>query len=244
MKPEVRIFQDSESMSREAATLFIEQSAQSIRKLDRFLVSLSGGSTPEHLFELLATDYVGRVDLVNIHLFWDDERCVPVEDAESSYGQAYRIWLSKVAIPQTNIHRINGELKPAEAAKEYATVLGQFAAPLLPWPRFDLVFLGLGEDGHTASLFAGSPLDISQPTLAVTAHYENRPAERVTLTPQVFNTAQMIVFMAAGKNKAEIVKLILDGNYDPGNLPAQRISPKDGKVIWLLDDLAASLIKR
>jgi 6-phosphogluconolactonase len=240
MKPEIYIFKDIEELSRSAAMLFSEQAAQSMADQGRFLIALNGGNTPTRLFQLLATDFREGVDWTRVHVFWGDERCVPPEDPGSSYGQAREALLSRVPIPEGNVHRIKGELGPAEAAKDYARILRDFASPPLEWPRFDLVYLGLGEDGHTASLFPGSPVEIPEPTLPVTAHYQDRPANRVTLTPLVFNRARIVVFMAAGEKKASTLAQVLSNGYNPKLYPARRIKPEDGRLIWLVDEAAAS----
>jgi 6-phosphogluconolactonase len=244
MKSEIHIFNDLEELSRAAANLFIEQAVQSISERNRFLVALNGGSTPTRLFELLATDYHEKADWSKVHVFWGDERCVPPADSGSSYGQARDILLSHVLIPDSNIHRIKGELGPAEASKDYSLTLRGFASPPLEWPRFDLVYLGMGEDGHTASLFPGSPVDVSEPTMPVTAHYQDRPANRVTLTPIVFNSARMVVFMATGEKKAIPLAEVLSDRYNPAKYPAQRIDPKDGRLVWLVDKAAASKLPK
>lgn len=240
MKPDIRIFKDVEELSRAAADLFVEQAAQSTAERNRFLVALNGGSTPNRLFQLLATDYHERVDWSRVHVFWGDERCVPVDDPGSSYGQAREMLLNHVPILDSNIHRIKGELGPAEAAKEYSVILKEFASPPFEWPRFDLVYLGMGEDGHTASLFPDSPVDVSAPTMPVTAHYQDRPANRVTLTPVVFNSARMLAFMAAGEKKADTLTQVLIKSSNSAQYPAQRIDPIDGRLIWLVDAAAAS----
>jgi 6-phosphogluconolactonase len=240
MKPEIRIFKSLEELSQAAARLFVEQAAQSIAERDRFLVALSGGSTPTRLFQLLATDFREKVNWSRVHVFWGDERCVPPEDAGSSYGQAWELLLSHVPMPSANIHRIKGERGPAEAAKDYALILKGFASPPLDWPRFDLVYLGMGEDGHTASLFPGSPAKASEPTLPVTAHYQDRPANRVTLTSLVFNSARAVAFMATGEKKADTLTEVVSGKYNPELYPAQRIQPTEGMLIWLVDEAAAS----
>jgi 6-phosphogluconolactonase len=239
MKPEVRIFKDLEELSHAAAELFIDQAAHSAVERDQFLVALNGGSTPNRLFQLLATEYLGNVDWSKVHIFWGDERCVPPEDPGSSYGQARDMLLSHVPIPQANIHRVKGELDPSAASNDYARVLKEFASPPLDWPRFDLVYLGMGEDGHTASLFPGSPADVSEPTMPVTAQYQDRPANRVTLTPVVFNSARVIVFMATGEKKARTFAEVLSDRYNPEHYPAQRIRPDPGTLIWLVDEAAA-----
>jgi 6-phosphogluconolactonase len=240
MKPEIRVFKDLEDLSHSAANLFIEQAAQSIAARNRFFVALNGGSTPTRLFQLLATEYQNQVDWSKVHIFWGDERCVPPEDSGSSYGQARDVLLSRVPIPDANIHRVKGELGPVEASSDYSLTLKGFAAPPLDWPRFDLVYLGMGEDGHTASLFPGSPVEVTEPTLPVTAHYQDRPANRVTLTAIVFNSARMVVFMATGEKKAITFAQVLSSRYNPAQYPAQRINPNDGRLFWLVDEAAAS----
>jgi 6-phosphogluconolactonase len=240
MKPEIRVFKDLEDLSRSAANLFIDQAAQSIAERNRFLVALNGGSTPTRLFQLLAIDSPEQVDWSNVHIFWGDERCVPPEDPGSSYGQARNVLLSRVPIPDANIHRVKGELGPVDASNDYSLTLKGFASPPLDWPRFDLVYLGMGEDGHTASLFPSSPVDVSEPTLPVTAHYQDRPANRVTLTPIVFNSAHIVAFMATGEKKATTFAEVVSGGYNPAQYPAQRINPNDGRLVWLVDEAAAS----
>ena len=240
MKPDIRIFRSLSDISRSAATIFVEQSMKAIQERGQFLVALNGGSTPAGTFQLLATEFRVKVDWDHVHLFWGDERCVPASNPESSYGQARDLLLRHVPMPALNIHRIEGELSPAEAAKDYTMLLQKHASHPLAWPRFDLVFLGMGEDGHTASLFPGSPIDVSEPVLPVTGQYQDRPAQRVTLTPLVFNSSRRIVFMAAGEKKAETLAEVLSDRYNPELYPAQRIDPRDGKLIWLVDDAAAS----
>jgi 6-phosphogluconolactonase len=244
MKPEIHIFKDLEDLSRSAADIFVEQAAQAIQEQGRFLVTLNGGNTPTRLLQLLMTDYREKVDWSKVHIFWGDERCVPPDDPDSSYGQARDILLSHVLIPDSNIHRIKGELGPAEASRDYSLTLRGFASLPLEWPRFDLIYLGLGEDGHTASLFPGSPVEVQEPTLPVTAHYQDRPANRVTLTPIVFNSARMIVFMLTGEKKATTLAEVLSGGYNPAQYPAQRIDPQDGRLIWLVDEAAASKLPK
>jgi 6-phosphogluconolactonase len=239
MKPEIRVFQTMEQLSRNAAELFVDQAARAVAERERFLVALNGGGTPKLLFELLGTQYRDNVDWSKTHIFWGDERSVPSDDAESSYGQARSLFLRHVAIPEANVHPINGELEPDEAAEDYARVLHQFAASPLEWPRFDLIYLGMGEDGHTASLFPGSPIEDTDPVIPVTGHYQNRPAQRVTLTPLVINSARMVVFMATGDKKAVTLAEVLGDRFNPELYPAQRIDPKDGKLIWLVDEDAA-----
>ena len=244
MNFKIRIFKNLEELSHDTAELFIEQAANAIKERGRFFVALNGGGTSGQLFQLLATEYREKVDWTKVHVFWGDERCVPPDDPGSNYAQAKEALLSHVPLPDANIHRVKGELEHAEASKNYAVTLGQFASPPLTFPRFDLVYLGMGEDGHTASLFPGSPVEVSEPTLPVTAHYQDRPANRVTLTQLVFNEARTVAFMATGEKKARTLAEILSDRYNPELYPAQRISLKDGSLMWLVDEDAASKLPR
>jgi 6-phosphogluconolactonase len=246
MNFELRIFQDLESLSREAARIFGKQAAKAIEERGRFLAALNGGGTPQRLFQLLAEEYREKIAWNDVHIFWGDERCVPPGEAGSNYGQARDAFLGHVPVSDSNIHRVRGELEPAEAARDYALTLSGFAAAPLDFPRFDLVYLGLGEDGHTASLFPGSPAEVTEPVIPVTAQYQDRPANRVTLTQVVFNQARMVVFMATGEKKAGVLAEVLSGRYNPDQYPAQRIEPKamDGRLIWLLDEDAAGRLPR
>ena len=244
MKPDIRIFKDLEKLSRHAANIFAGQAARSITERNRFLVALNGGSTPTRLFQLLATDFKDKIDWSKTHIFWGDERCVPPDDPGSSYGQAREALLSHVPIPPENIHGVNTSLSPAEAASDYALLLRQFSNSPLFVPRFDLIYLGMGEDGHTASLFPGSTVHATETVVHVTAQYQDRPANRVTLTQLVFNNACMVVFMATGEKKAITLAEVLSDRYNPGQYPAQRIDPKDGELIWLVDGDAASKLPK
>lgn len=249
MNRAVRILKDLDELSRIAADLFVETASEAVAERGRFLTAFSGGNTPMGLYRLLATGpYREQIDWSRTHVFWGDERCVPPDDPGNCYGQARTALLDHVSIPKENIHRVQSTLEPGAAAADYARVLSRFAPAVDPgpspgWPRFDLVLLGMGDDAHTASLFPGSPVDVSTPTMAVTAHYQDRPANRVTLTPLVINAARRILFLVSGASKAEPLVNVLFGDYHPGNLPAQRIDPTDGQAIWLVDAAAGSKLK-
>jgi 6-phosphogluconolactonase len=236
----IKTFKGISELSQYAARSFIEIANESIQERGRFLVTLSGGSTPMRLYELLGNQFQNEVDWSRIHFFWGDERCVPVDDAGNSYGQTKKVLFDKINIPDENIHRIPSELEPDSAAREYARTLTVFADLPLAWPRFDLALLGMGDDGHTASLFPNSPVEVDSPTLAVTANYQSRPANRVTLTPKVLNSSRNIMFLVTGKTKAVTLSRVLSGAYLPEELPAQRIAPEDGNLIWLIDEEAGS----
>ncbi len=233
----MRIFNDHSRLSQAASRLFVRTAAQAISERGRFLAALSGGTTPIALYRLLVH---ADLDWSRTHLFWGDERCVPVDDPANNFFQAERALLAEVPIPQQNIHRIRSELSPAGGAQDYAAQLRKFAEPPLEWPRFDLVLLGVGEDGHTASLFPGSPVEAAEPVIAVTGEYQNRPAERVSLTPLVFNSARLVIFLVSGTVKSAILASIFKGGSHPDQWPAQRIRPSDGRIAWMVDAQAAS----
>jgi len=239
--PDVRVFQDPEVLSHAAAALFVETANQAITQRGQYLVALSGGKTPERLYALLAqSPYRELIDWPKLRAFWGDERCVPAEDLNSNYRQARDLFLSHVPVPPENVRRVRTELEPGLAAEDYALALRKNASPPLQWPRFDLVLLGLGEDGHTASLFPHSPLETMKPTLAVMAPGQDRSGWRVTMTPPVFNSAHRVVFLVQGVGKSKIVASILYGEPNPELWPAQRIRPEDGELIWMLDTGAAA----
>jgi 6-phosphogluconolactonase len=221
------------------AKSFIEVAKQAIAERGRFLVALSGGGTPMKLYERLADE---PLDWSRVHFFWGDERCVPVDDSENSYGQTKKVLFDKIITAK--VHRVHSELEPNSAAIDYAHTLSQFADPPLDFPRFDLVLLGMGDDGHTASLFPGSLVDVPTPTLAVTAHYQDRPANRITLTPLVFNQAREVWFLVTGYGKAETLKKVIEGEFKPKVYPAQRIHPTNGNLVWMIDQAAGSLLNQ
>ena len=242
-KPAVLIFDDLESLSRVAAERFSMLAREAVAARGRFLVALSGGSTPKKLYALLADlPYLEKVPWEQTFFFWGDERCVPPDHEGSNYYQARRSFLERVPAPAENVYRIRGELPPQEAAHEYAQRLRQCARPSGGlWPRFDLVLLGMGADGHTASLFPGpiTGAELTAPALAVTAHYEGRPAHRVSLTPVVFNAARQIMFLVSGETKAAALFDALNAPDDPERVPTQRIRPLAGQTTWFVDREAA-----
>ncbi|GAB4496693.1 MAG: 6-phosphogluconolactonase [Anaerolineales bacterium] len=233
----IQKFRDSDELSQAASAAFIELANQAIAKRGRFLVSLSGGSTPIKLYERLANE---KLDWARTHFFWGDERCVPVDDPGNTYGQTKKILFDKIGM--TNIHRVKSDLDPDSASADYAHTLSGFADAPFDFPRFDLVLLGMGDDGHTASLFPGSPVDIDTPTIAVTAHYQDRPANRVSLTPLVFNQAREVWFLVTGASKAETLHSVIKGERNFELYPAQRIRPVNGNLVWMMDEAAGRFL--
>jgi 6-phosphogluconolactonase len=233
----VRIFHDLESLSLAAKDAVITIANAAVAERGRFLIALNGGGTPKRLFELLANT-ADEMDWPRAHVFWGDERCVPADDPESSYGLAKRLLLDHVPVSPANIHRINTDLSAAEAVDDYSAVLGRYAFAPHAWPRFDLVLLGMGDDGHTASLFPGSPVENTKPVIEVSADYQGRPARRISLTPLVFNDALDVFFMAAGASKADALERVLNGDSEV-QFPAARIHPTKGTITWFVDEAAA-----
>jgi 6-phosphogluconolactonase len=235
-------YPDATSLARAAVEHFVTLAAEAIAARGRFAVALSGGSTPRATYSLLASDeFAARVDWPRVHVFWGDERCVPPGHPGSNFRLADEALLSHIPIPSDNIHRVRGELKPEVAAQAYVAELHVFFGA--PWPRFDLVLLGVGNDGHAASLFPGSPAlrETARPVVAVTAHYQDRPTQRVTLIPPAINAARQVLFLATGAAKAEIVQAVLEG--PDGRYPAQLIRPTAGGLTWLVDAAAAGRLK-
>ena len=244
MDAEILILPDPKAVAHEAARRFVALSREAAGSRGRFSVALSGGSTPEQLYRLLVSEpYRAQVPWAEVHFFWGDERCVPPDDPGSNYALANEMLISRVPVPPENVHRVRGELEPGRAARAYEQELQDFfCAPHGGLHiRFDLVLLGLGEDGHTASLFPASPALAETGSLvaAATAVYQDRPAQRVTLTLPAINSARQILFLVTGSTKASIVQSILKGTGD--RLPAQRIQPAAGLLTWLFDAEAARL---
>ena len=236
------VFPDRETLNRATALFFAEATKEAISERGRFLVSLSGGETPLVLFETLGrSPYRDYLPWKEIHIFWGDERCVPTDDPDSNYGQAWQYWLKNINIPVTNLHRIKGELSASQAAEAYQQELKFFALDGQDWPNLDWVLLGLGADGHTASIFPGSALDMSPDQGAIAVHNATlgRLADRVSLTPMLFNRSRQVVFMVSGSSKANALAATRNNNSDPLNWPAQRIHPQDGLLVWMVDKAAS-----
>ena len=244
-KVQIKTFSTTSALAKAAAELFSTLAQDAVAKRGRFSVALSGGSTPKTLFSLLAAPpHITDLPWSAMHFFWGDERLVPPNDSGSNYYHAKNLLFDHVPIPPENIHRIKGELSSEGAVQDTIEQLQRFARDNRQWPRFDLVLLGLGSDGHTASLFPGSPIGEEPGVIvkSVSAVYENRPAQRLTLTPIILNDARQIIFLVTGANKAEALAAVLNGPTDLGKWPAQRIKANSGRLTWFVDELAASKI--
>lgn len=245
--PEVQVCPDPDLLACAAAELFVEQAAQADAEGRLFSVALAGGSTPRATYRLLASQaYAARVNWDSVHIFWGDERCVLPDHPQSNYLMACQAWLDHVPVPPQNIHRMRGEDDPRFAAEAYEQELGSFWQSSFhrqPPIALDLVFLGMGSDGHTASLFPGLPA-IHEQGRQVVAHYVDKLAAwRLTLTPLMLNAAAHVVFLVNGTDKAERLQQVLCGPYQPELLPAQAVQPTKGRLLWLVDQGAARLLE-
>jgi 6-phosphogluconolactonase len=241
MAAEIKILPDSVALYRAAAQEFKRLAETAIAERGRFSVALSGGSTPRNVYSLLADNYKD-LPWDRIHIFFGDERHVPPTDADSNFRMANESLLSQVPIPESNVHRIRAELDPNAAAEDYEKQLREFfQLKGGDWPRFDLIWLGLGEDGHTASLFPGSDA-INETSRRVAANWVQRlQTFRITLTFPVLNHAAEVVFLVSGENKAQILSNVLK----PGakKYPSQSVQPENGHLIWFVDQDAAKLLQ-
>lgn len=244
---EVVLFEDREALSRDAAYRFAALAAQSAQAGRPFTVALSGGSTPERLYRLLAAPpFRGSISWPNVHLFFGDERCVPPDAPESNYRMAHDALIAPVSLLPENVHRMPGESAAPEAgAQQYEAELRRFFSLAAgAWPRFDLVLLGMGPDGHCASLFPHKPALQERQRLVVSSEPGLKPfVPRLTLTLPVLNNAAHVLFLVAGADKAETLARVLEGLPDPESLPPQSIAPTDGTLTWLLDRDAARQLR-
>lgn len=246
MKAQIETLSDSAHLARAAARHFARAAVRAIRNWGEFVVALSGGTTPRAAYEQIAD--LGPVEGLaweKVHFYWGDERCVPPEHPRSNYRLARKSLLDRLDPPAENIHRMPGDLEPHTAAQIYEselrTDLSARVDPGVDLPRFDLILLGLGLDGHTASIFPGSP-SLTEYLRWVLAQQAPDGSWRLTLTLPVINAASEVLFLVSGREKAQILRRVLRGEEDLRALPAQAVQPVNGDVIWLLDASAASLL--
>ena len=240
--PEIVVLPEPRALAEAAAQKFISLATEAISRQDYFTVALSGGSTPQRMYMLLGEPvFFAHIDWAKVHLFWGDERCVPADHPDSNYHLTRLALLDRMQIPAENIHRVPVELEPALAAKNYAAELKRFFHST-DFPRFDLILLGLGEDGHTASLFPGSPALSEKKLWVVAVEHDTPPPpliKRITLTLPVINAARQVIFLVSGVGKAERLKRVLSEPQKPNLLPAQLVKPAQGKLTWMIDREAA-----
>jgi 6-phosphogluconolactonase len=246
----ITIYSDLESWVTGVADFITELATKAIAERGRFTFAFSGGSTPRPVYARLASaGYIDRIDWPRVQVFFGDERCVPPDDPLSNYQMAQTVLCDHVPIPAANVHRIHGEDPPEQAAEEYAGVLertfgGDTKTGGSPPDGFDLVLLGMGDNGHTASLFPGLAVVTESVRWVMAPYVEVVGMWRVTLTPVIFNAAHHVAFLVAGADKAEMLPKVLEGPYQPVVLPAQIIKPTHGELRWLVDAAAAAHLRR
>lgn len=242
MDNQIKIFRSPNELAKKFAQEFIKMINKSAKHKEPFTVALSGGSTPKILFSVLADISLKSVSWEYIHFFWGDERCVPPDNNESNYGMTMRTFLDKIEIPSSNIHRIKGEDDPEKEASRYSEEISLYTRKRDGMPLFDLMLLGLGEDGHTASIFPGHLELFNSDKICEVAFHPVTLQKRITLTGRVINNADSIAFLVTGKKKEKVVEKIFKKSPSARNYPASYIVPVYGRLSWLLDQEAARLL--
>lgn len=243
MPPKINIFQTKKELAESFVQKFLALFDYSIQEKKEFNILLSGGRTPNFIYKFIAENPPESIDWKPIHFFWGDERCVPSDYPDSNFGEANKNFFKWTNIPMNNIHPIVGESHPYLEADRYSTLVHKHFKVTNTIPSFDLVVLGLGEDGHVASLFPNQ-LDIfnSNRLFEVSSHPESGQ-QRITVTGKIINNAANVFFLVTGKNKSEIVQKIINNFDEAKNLPASLIKPEFGNIEWFLDKEAASQLE-
>lgn len=239
----LKIYKDLEELSQAAANILLEAAQSATKTGGKFSLVLSGGNTPRRLYELMAEEpYRDQMPWSTTHVFWGDERCVPTDDERNNAHMARQILLDRVPIPEEQIYTIASTLPPVKAAEEYQNTLEAYFGGKSP--AFDFVLLGLGENGHTASLFPETAVLDEKRRWVSEVYVPNLQMWRVTLTAPILNQAKKIVFLVEGASKALVLNQVVNGARRPKQLPAQLIHPDQGKLLWLADQAAASLMQK
>lgn len=238
----ITVFPDEAALSKGAADLVVSVAAESIEKNGKFTIALSGGSTPDKLFALLAAEpFISLIDWKNTFVFWGDERYLPVSDPDNNSHQAKKVLLNNVPIPAENIFIVPVNMTADKAAYHYEQTLKLFFKS--QHPAFDLILLGMGDNGHTASLFPGTSILEEKNALVKEVFVKEVDMFRISFTAPMINAAKKILFLVTGKKKAGMLQTVLEGKQDFDKYPAQMISPANGKLIWYIDREAASRLK-
>jgi 6-phosphogluconolactonase len=235
---ELQILDGADQLAAALAETFIEDANEAIAQRGAFFVALAGGTTPKNAYQLLAQEpRRSRIDWNHVFIYFGDERCVPPDNPESNYKMASDAFLRAVNLPGDHVHRMRGEEDPPKAAREYADLLLQTMGDR---PRFDLVMLGMGADGHTASLFPGTDPFTDNERLVRAPYVEKFSTHRITITPLVINNAGHVVIATEGLPKAPALYAVREGPYEPSIHPIQAVAPSHGKLTWLVDRAAAA----
>jgi len=223
---------------------FIYQKLEQLPSNNYFTIALSGGTTPKNLFDSISKNYSDKINGRKIKLFWGDERCVPPEHQESNYRMTYEHLIKHIDIPTENIFRIKGESEPEKEAKRYSDLLQRELKNINGIPSFDLVVLGLGEDGHTASIFPDQLELFYSDNICVTAVHPVTKQKRISITGKIINNADKVVFLVTGENKAQRIYEIINEKETAKNYPAYFVNPISKKLVWLIDNDTAKLIDK
>ncbi len=243
MKTHVKTFQGKENLLRGSAKYLENLVGEILFQKERCTLVLAGGSTPKGVYELLASkEFNMSIDWSNVHLFWGDERCVPPDHPDSNYRMAKEALIDHIDIPPENVKRIPAEKEPAEAARGYEETIKRFFSETTQPPVFDIMLLGIGEDGHTASLFPGTDVIDEKERWVKEVYVEKLDTHRITLTFPVINRAKNVIFLVAGASKAEIVKQIY--NRTDTTFPAARVVPENGEIVYFLDREAGCKVEK
>jgi|KBSMisStandDraft_5_1062788.scaffolds.fasta_scaffold312277_2 6-phosphogluconolactonase len=239
---DIEIYKDADLLSKALAEWITGLIEETLSREDRFSIVLSGGSTPKKLNELLASHpFCDRIDWKRIHVFWGDERAVPFDDERNNARMAFDTLLNKVGVPREQIHLMDTSLPPMQAAAEYEKALkNYFGSETLPYKTFDLVLLGMGPDGHTLSLFPGRPVIHEEKSWVTSFYLDEQEMYRITLTRQIVNHSDQIVFMITGSDKTNAVYEVLKGEHNPDKYPSQVILPTQGELYFFMDEAAAA----
>jgi len=238
---ELHEYKDAEALSVDAARWIANLITTTLKTKDRFTIALSGGSTPKRLHELLAqAPYKETLDWSSLHVFWGDERAVPFEDSRNNAKMAYDTLLDFVPVPASQIHVMRTDIAPEQSAAEYEKILHDYFDKT-PY-SFDLVLLGMGDDGHTLSLFPGMPIVHEEKAWAKAFWLQAQDMSRITLTKTIVNKSACVAFLTAGTAKAHALREVLKGSYDPDLYPSQEIKPA-GELHWFVDVAAAADLK-
>jgi len=231
------IFKNQDELSHKIADWLIDYISDTLKKKKRFTIALSGGSTPKKLYQLLASGrYKNKPYWHQLHFFWGDERFVPIDDERNNAGMAMQTLLNHVPVPFSQVHPIQTETEPEAAAIAYEKLLHEYFDN---FPNsFDLVLLGLGDDGHTLSLFPGYSEVYEKENWVKAFFLKEQAMYRITLTPPIVNKSTRVAFLVSGANKASILHRVLHGEFDPGTYPAQIIQPSTGELYWFADEAA------
>jgi len=240
----IAIYPDIDTLNREAAQYIVRLASESIVMHGRFTIALSGGSTPRKLYSLLGSEpYRSQIDWALVEIFWSDERCVPPDSEDSNYRMARETLLSNIPIAAKQVHRMPADQPDRDVASQAYTLEMQRTFGTDGIPRFDLIQLGMGPEGHTASLFPHQPSLHEQQRLVMPVITPKPPPPRLTFTPPLLNAARHILFLVTGADKSDAVHAVLEGEYNPDEYPAQIVRPKDGEVTWMLDTAAAEKLR-